>query len=500
MPIGVPKVEYRLPGDSEADWIDLYNCLYRQRMLFLCQELDDEIGNQLISLMLYLNAEDPEQPLFLYINSPGGSVTCGIGIYDIMRYLNSGITTICMGTAASMGSFILAGGTYGRRLSLPNARMMIHQPEGGSDGQASEILSESTEVARIRRLVGLIYANRTQQSIERIAQDMDRDQFMSAQEAKDYGLIDLVAMSQKEEYAPGYSLLGLTDSILQIPSSLKKLTARDVAAPVPARQPVSSSFLFDGIGSISGIQLESKESNNVSSRSNTASASYNIIAIQENSIVDVLPPTKNTALYTVDPEGYGSEGSQKGIDFKAVTLLPQVRLLLANGVVLETESPSFDTTSLAPKPFKHFSPTEYQSMGGPSDLGACVPNPKLEKKRPPLVEAESQSLLDILINSEEATEGLFSMNSESMATYLDKMVDQLSDRFTLVSLNKIVAESINDPAAKSSEAPSSAKTREQTLMESLDQISIQTLENLAFDKAPNNISKSEEQILIPTTL
>lgn len=198
MPIGVPKVEYRLPGEPEADWIDLYNCLYRERMLFLCQDLGDEVANQLISLMLYLNAEDPSQPFFMYINSLGGSVTCGIGVYDIMRYLQSGITTICMGTASSMASFVLAGGTYGRRLSLPNGRIMIHQPEGGSDGQASEILSESSEVNRIRKQIGLIYATRTQQSIERIARDMDRDQFMSADEAKSYGLIDFVARTSSE--------------------------------------------------------------------------------------------------------------------------------------------------------------------------------------------------------------------------------------------------------------------------------------------------------------
>lgn len=198
MPIGVPKVEYRLPGEAEADWIDLYNCLYRERMLFLCQDLDDEVANQLISLMLYLNAEDPSQPFFMYINSLGGSVTCGIGVYDIMRYLHSGITTICMGTASSMASFVLAGGTYGRRLSLPNGRIMIHQPEGGGEGQASEILSESSEVNRIRKQIGIIYATRTQQSIERIARDMDRDQFMSADEARSYGLIDFVARTSNE--------------------------------------------------------------------------------------------------------------------------------------------------------------------------------------------------------------------------------------------------------------------------------------------------------------
>lgn len=224
MPIGVPKVDYRLPGEPESDWIDLYNCLYRERMLFLCQDLGDEVANQLISLMLYLNAEDPSQPFFMYINSLGGSVTCGIGVYDIMRYLESGITTICMGTASSMASFILAGGTYGRRLSLPHGRIMIHQPEGGSDGQASEIVSESSEVNRIRKQIGLIYANRTQQSIERIARDLDRDQFMSADEAKSYGLIDFVARTSTTSNVDLDILKLLTDS----PTAPKQF--RDLAA------------------------------------------------------------------------------------------------------------------------------------------------------------------------------------------------------------------------------------------------------------------------------
>lgn len=223
MPIGVPKVEYRLPGESEADWIDLYNCLYRERMLFLCQDLGDEVANQLISLMLYLNAEDPSQAFFMYINSLGGSVTCGIGVYDIMRYLESGITTICMGTASSMASFVLAGGTYGRRLSLPHGRIMIHQPEGGSDGQASEILSESTEVNRIRKQIGLIYATRTQQSIERIACDLDRDQFMSAEEARAYGLIDYIAKTPSASPVIDVNVLNLLAPDSTAPKAFKAL-------------------------------------------------------------------------------------------------------------------------------------------------------------------------------------------------------------------------------------------------------------------------------------
>lgn len=220
MPVGVPFIEYEESdseeesengnGESESvvepEWINLYHALYRERMLFLCQELEDTIANELIGLMLYLNEDDPSRALFLYINSPGGSVTCGIGIYDIMRCLNSGITTICMGTAASMASFILTGGTYGRRLALPHSRIMIHQPEGGSDGQATEIVSEAEEVSRIRQQVGLIYANRTSQSIERIAEDLDRDQFMSALQAQFYGLIDNVAYPSQKSYEPDFAL------------------------------------------------------------------------------------------------------------------------------------------------------------------------------------------------------------------------------------------------------------------------------------------------------
>jgi ATP-dependent Clp protease protease subunit len=194
MPIGVPKVPFRMPGEPSAQWVDLYNRLYRERVLFLCQELDDELANQLIGIMLYLNAEEESKGLFLYINSPGGSVTCGIAVYDAMHYVDADVTTICVGTAASMASFVLCGGDRGKRIALPHTRIMIHQPEGGSQGQASEVLSESAEVIRIRRQVGIIYAERTGQPLNRISRDMDRDQFMSAREAKEYGLVDEVAV------------------------------------------------------------------------------------------------------------------------------------------------------------------------------------------------------------------------------------------------------------------------------------------------------------------
>jgi ATP-dependent Clp protease, protease subunit len=143
--------------------------------------------------MLYLNAEDTSQGLFMYINSPGGSVTCGIGVYDAMNYIQSDVTTICVGTAASMASFVLSGGTRGKRLALPHSRIMIHQPGGGSQGQTSIVLSEAEEMLRIRNEVVSIYADRTGQSLSRISQDMNRDQFMSVREAKEYGLVDQIA-------------------------------------------------------------------------------------------------------------------------------------------------------------------------------------------------------------------------------------------------------------------------------------------------------------------
>lgn len=190
MPIGVPKVPFRLPGEPDAQWVDLYNRLYRERVLFLCQDLNDELANQLIGVMLYLNAEESSKDLYIYINSPGGSVTCGIAVYDILNYIQVEVITLCVGTAASMASFILTGGSRGKRIAFPHSRIMIHQPEGGSQGQASEIVSESEEVVRIRRQVGKIYSSRTGQSLARISKDMDRDQFMSAREAKEYGLVD----------------------------------------------------------------------------------------------------------------------------------------------------------------------------------------------------------------------------------------------------------------------------------------------------------------------
>jgi ATP-dependent Clp protease protease subunit len=196
MPIGVPKVPFRMPGESTAQWVDLFNRLSRDRVLFLCSELKDDLANQLIGIMLFLNAEEEKKGLYLYINSPGGSLTCGIAVFDSMNFIEAEVTTICVGTAASVASFVLAGGNLGKRIAFPNSRIMIHQPEGGSQGQASEIVFEASEVARIRQEVAKAYSERTGQSLAQIIRDMDRDQYMSAREAKDYGIVDQVAIEQ----------------------------------------------------------------------------------------------------------------------------------------------------------------------------------------------------------------------------------------------------------------------------------------------------------------
>ncbi|MBF2098955.1 MAG: ATP-dependent Clp protease proteolytic subunit [Gloeomargaritaceae cyanobacterium C42_A2020_066] len=196
MPIGVPKVPYRLPGEPYTQWIDIYNRLYRERIIFLGQEVDDEIANQIVAVMLYLDSDEPGKDIYLYINSPGGSVTAGMAIYDTMQHVKSDVVTICVGLAASMGSFLLMAGTKGKRLALPHARIMIHQPSGGTRGQASDIEIEAREIVRIRHQLNKVYADRTGQPLERIERDMDRDYFMSAPEALAYGLVDRVIDSK----------------------------------------------------------------------------------------------------------------------------------------------------------------------------------------------------------------------------------------------------------------------------------------------------------------
>ncbi|MEO0013553.1 MAG: Clp protease [Cyanobacteriota bacterium] len=194
MPIGIPKVPYQLPGQQYSDWISIYDRLYRERIIFLGRGVNDSLANQIIAIMLYLDSEDPGKPIYLYINSPGGSVTAGLAIYDTMRHIKSEVVTICVGLAASMGAFLLCGGTKGKRLALPHSRIMIHQPLGGVQGsrQATDIDIEAKEILRLRDQLNKMMSDNTGQSIEKIKKDTDRDYFMSAYEAMEYGLIDQV--------------------------------------------------------------------------------------------------------------------------------------------------------------------------------------------------------------------------------------------------------------------------------------------------------------------
>lgn len=193
MPIGIPSVPYRLPGSTYEQWISIYERLFRERIIFLAEEVDDGIANAIVAYMLYLDSDDQNKPIYLYINSPGGSVTAGMAIYDTMQHIKSEVVTICVGLAASMGAFLLTAGTKGKRLALPHARIMIHQPLGGTGRrQATDIDIEARQILRVRKELNELMAFHTGKSIEQIQKDTDRDYFLSAQEAKDYGLIDQV--------------------------------------------------------------------------------------------------------------------------------------------------------------------------------------------------------------------------------------------------------------------------------------------------------------------
>jgi len=192
MPIGIPNVPYRAPGSPYPEWISVYNRLFIERIIFLGREIDDGMANAIVAEMLYLDSEDSSKDIRLYINSPGGSVTAGMAIFDTMQHIKSDVTTICVGLAASMGSFLLMAGTKGKRFALPHSRIMIHQPMGGARGQATDIEIEAREIIRIKHQLNKEYATRTGQPLEKIERDMDRDFFLSAEEAATYGLIDRV--------------------------------------------------------------------------------------------------------------------------------------------------------------------------------------------------------------------------------------------------------------------------------------------------------------------
>jgi ATP-dependent Clp protease protease subunit len=176
---------------------DIFSRLLKERIIFIGSPMDDEIANLIIAQMLFLAAEDGEKDINIYINSPGGVVTAGLAIYDTMQYLKSPITTICIGQAASMGAMLLAAGSKGKRFALPNARIMIHQPLGGAQGQATDIEIQTKEIMRVKKLLNEILAKHTGQPLAKIEKDTDRDFYMSAQEAVEYGLVDEVIETKK---------------------------------------------------------------------------------------------------------------------------------------------------------------------------------------------------------------------------------------------------------------------------------------------------------------
>ena len=171
---------------------DIYSRLLKERIIFIVGPIEDQVANLVVAQMLFCESENADKDIQLYINSPGGSVTSGLAIYDTMQFINCDVSTMCIGQAASMGAFLLAGGTKGKRFCLPNSRVMIHQPSGGSQGQASDIEIQAKEILYLRQRLNEILAQHTEKSVEQIATDTERDNFMTAWEAKDYGLIDQV--------------------------------------------------------------------------------------------------------------------------------------------------------------------------------------------------------------------------------------------------------------------------------------------------------------------
>ncbi|MGL4722370.1 MAG: ATP-dependent Clp endopeptidase proteolytic subunit ClpP [Desulfovibrionaceae bacterium] len=184
-------------GRSERAY-DIYSRLLKDRIIILGTQVDDYVASLLCAQLLFLESENPEKDIFLYINSPGGSVTAGMAIYDTMQYISSPVSTLCMGQAASMGAFLLAAGEKGKRYALPNSRIMIHQPSAGFRGQATDIEIHANEILRMKKDLNTMLAKNTGQSVKKITADTERDNFMSAEEAKKYGLVDTVLYSRKD--------------------------------------------------------------------------------------------------------------------------------------------------------------------------------------------------------------------------------------------------------------------------------------------------------------
>jgi ATP-dependent Clp protease, protease subunit len=189
--LGMVPVVIEQSGRGERAY-DIYSRLLRERIIFLVGPVNDQTANLVVAQMLFLESENPDKDMFLYINSPGGSVSAGMSIYDTMQFVKPDVSTMCMGMAASMGAFLLAAGAKGKRIALPNSRIMIHQPSGGAQGQASDIEIQAREILKLRESLNKILADRTGQPLEKIRNDSERDYFMSGLEAKEYGLIDQV--------------------------------------------------------------------------------------------------------------------------------------------------------------------------------------------------------------------------------------------------------------------------------------------------------------------
>jgi ATP-dependent Clp protease protease subunit len=180
---------------------DIYSRLLKENVIFLVGQVEDHMANLIVAQMLFLEAENPEKDIFLYINSPGGSVTAGMAIYDTMKFIKPDVSTVCVGQAASMGAFLLSGGAKGKRYCLPNARVMIHQPLGGFQGQASDFEIHAREILSIKEKLNRLMAEHTGQDYDTVARDTDRDNFLSASEAKEYGLIDQVLTNRTDASA-----------------------------------------------------------------------------------------------------------------------------------------------------------------------------------------------------------------------------------------------------------------------------------------------------------
>uniref|UniRef100_UPI00300105E2 ATP-dependent Clp protease n=1 Tax=Prototheca fontanea TaxID=2836215 RepID=UPI00300105E2 len=226
MPIGVPKVPFQYSEDDDELWVDLYNRLYRERVLFLCQELGEELSNQLIGIMLYLNAEDEAaeeeankkakkkrkktrkkrlksmniidtkfeiKDVHIYINSPGGSAIAGIALYDAMEYIRAAVNTICAGLASSTATLILSNGFMGNRIALSHSRIMLRQPVGRVKGQTQDLWGEIRQVEHLRQIIGILFADKTAQPLNKVSADLDRNLYLSASTAKIYGLVDKIA-------------------------------------------------------------------------------------------------------------------------------------------------------------------------------------------------------------------------------------------------------------------------------------------------------------------